>query len=57
MSAPSAGDLATEVDQQKASGNTANKVQFLSGLFVLVLLVLIFRSFTLALTTVLPALV
>ena len=57
VSAHLAGDLATEVDQQKASGNTANKVQFLSGLFVLVLLVLIFRSFTLALTTVLPALV
>jgi len=51
-----AGDLAVQVDQQKASGNTGNKVQALSALFVIVLLVLIFRSFTLALTTVLPAL-
>ncbi len=51
-----AGDLAVQVDQQKASGNTGNKVQGLSALFVVVLLVLIFRSFTLAITTVLPAL-
>ena len=50
-----AGDLAIQVDQQKASGNTGNKVQSLSVLFVIVLLVLIFRSFTLAVTTVLPA--
>jgi putative drug exporter of the RND superfamily len=50
-----AGDLAAAVDQQKASGNTAKEVQGLSVLFVIVLLVLIFRSFTLALTTVLPA--
>jgi putative drug exporter of the RND superfamily len=50
-----AGDLATQVDQQKASGNTASKVQALSVLFVIVLLVLIFRSLTLAITTVLPA--
>jgi putative drug exporter of the RND superfamily len=56
VSAHLAGDLATQVDQQKASGNTGNKVQFLSALFVIVLLVLIFRSFTLAITTVLPAL-
>ena len=49
-----AGDLAIQVDQQKASGNTGNKVQDLSVLFVIVLLVLIFRSFTLALVTVLP---
>jgi putative drug exporter of the RND superfamily len=51
-----AGDLAVQVDQQKASGNTGNKVQGLSALFVILLLVLIFRSFTLAITTVLPAL-
>jgi putative drug exporter of the RND superfamily len=50
-----AGDLAAAVDQQKASGNTAKEVQALSVLFVILLLVLIFRSFTLALTTVLPA--
>jgi putative drug exporter of the RND superfamily len=50
-----AGDLAVQVDQQKASGSTSNKVQALSVLFVIALLVLIFRSFTLAITTVLPA--
>ncbi len=55
LSAHVTGDLAVQVDQQKASGNTGNKVQFLSVLFVIVLLVLIFRSFTLAITTVLPA--
>jgi len=49
-----AGDLAVQVDQQKASGNTGNKVEGLSVLFVIVLLVLIFRSLSLALTTVLP---
>jgi putative drug exporter of the RND superfamily len=49
-----AGDLAIQVDQQAASGNTGNKVQSLSVLFVVVLLVLIFRSFSLAITTVLP---
>jgi len=51
-----AGDLAIQVDQQKASGNTSNKVTGLSALFVILLLVLIFRSFSLAITTVLPAL-
>jgi putative drug exporter of the RND superfamily len=50
-----AGDLAAAVDEQKASGNTAKEVQGLSVLFVIALLVLIFRSFSLALTTVLPA--
>ncbi|HUB39089.1 MAG TPA: MMPL family transporter [Streptosporangiaceae bacterium] len=55
LQAHTAGDLATQVDQQKASGSTGNKVQSLSVLFVIVLLVLIFRSFTLAITTVLPA--
>jgi RND superfamily putative drug exporter len=55
LHAHTAGDLAIQVDQQKASGNTGNKVQSLSVLFVIVLLVLIFRSFTLAITTVLPA--
>ncbi len=51
-----AGDLAIQVDQQKASGSTSNKVTGLSALFVILLLVLIFRSFSLAITTVLPAL-
>ena len=50
-----AGALAVQVDQQKASGNTGNKVQDYSALFIIVLLVLIFRSLTLALVTVAPA--
>jgi RND superfamily putative drug exporter len=50
-----AGDIAVQVDQQKATGNTGNKVQDLSLVFIIALLVLIFRSFTLAITTVLPA--
>nr|MDQ2877388.1 MMPL family transporter [Actinomycetota bacterium] len=52
-----AGDVAVQVDEQKASGNTGNQVQDLSLLFIILLLVLIFRSLTLALTTVVPALV
>jgi putative drug exporter of the RND superfamily len=51
-----AGDEAVQVDEQAASGNTGNKVQDLSLLFIILLLVLIFRSLTLAITTVLPAL-
>ena len=51
-----AGSIAVQVDQQKASGNTGNKVQDLSLVFIILLLVLIFRSLTLAITTVLPAL-
>ena len=51
-----AGSVAVQVDQQKASGNTGNKVQDLSLIFIIVLLVLIFRSLTLAIVTVLPAL-
>lgn len=50
-----AGSVATEVDQQKASGNTGNQVQDFSALFIILLLVLIFRSLTLALTTLAPA--
>ena len=54
LTAHVAGDLAVQVDQQKASGNTGQNVQRLSVLFVVLLLVLIFRSFSLAITTVLP---
>jgi len=50
-----AGNVAVQVDQQKASGNTGSQVQNFSMLFILVLLVLIFRSLTLALTTIAPA--
>jgi putative drug exporter of the RND superfamily len=52
-----AGDIAAQVDQQKQSGNTDSKLQLLSLLFIIALLVLIFRSFTLALVTVAPALI
>jgi putative drug exporter of the RND superfamily len=55
LSAHVTGDFAVQVDQQKASGNTGSKVQSLSLLFVILLLVIIFRSFTLAIVTVLPA--
>jgi putative drug exporter of the RND superfamily len=55
LSAHVTGDLAEQVDQQKASGSTSNKVQALSVLFVILLLICIFRSVTLAITTVLPA--
>jgi putative drug exporter of the RND superfamily len=51
-----AGDTAIQVDEQNASGNTGNQVQDLSLIFIILLLVLIFRSLTLALTTVVPAL-
>jgi len=52
-----AGDVAIQVDQQKASGNQGNQVETFSALFIIVLLVLIFRSLTLALTTLAPAFV
>jgi putative drug exporter of the RND superfamily len=51
-----AGDIAAQVDQEKASGNTGNKIELLSLLFIIALLVLIFRSLTLALVTVIPPL-
>jgi putative drug exporter of the RND superfamily len=51
-----AGDIAAAVDQQKATGSTGAKVEDLSLLFIIVLLVLIFRSLTLALTTLIPPL-
>jgi RND superfamily putative drug exporter len=50
-----AGDLAIQVDNQKASGNTGNQLQSLSAVFIIVLLVLIFRSLSLALLTLAPA--
>jgi putative drug exporter of the RND superfamily len=49
-----AGDIAIQVDQQKASGSTGSQLQGLSILFIIVLLVLIFRSLSLALTTLIP---
>ncbi|HEX4060010.1 MAG TPA: MMPL family transporter [Streptosporangiaceae bacterium] len=46
-----AGDIAVQVDQQKASGNTGNQLQGLTIVFIVLLLLLIFRSLSLALTT------
>jgi putative drug exporter of the RND superfamily len=51
-----AGDVAAAVDQQKASGNTGARVEQLSLLFIIILLILIFRSLTLALVTLIPPL-
>src|SRR5215469_2086634 len=45
----------SDLDQQKATGNTGGRVQNLSALLIIVLLVLIFRSLTLSLTTLAPA--
>jgi RND superfamily putative drug exporter len=49
------GSLATQVDQQQASGSQGSNIQNLSSLFIVVLLVLIFRSLSLSLTTLAPA--
>jgi putative drug exporter of the RND superfamily len=50
-----AGQVAINVDQQAKSGNTGNEVEFLSVIFILVLLLLIFRSLLAPLVTLLPA--
>ena len=49
------GSIAISVDQQKANGDQGSRIQNLSALFIILLLVLIFRSLTLALTTLIPA--
>jgi putative drug exporter of the RND superfamily len=51
-----AGQLAINVDQQKQSGNTGSQVQGIAFLFILVLLLIIFRSLLAPLITVIPAL-
>ena len=51
-----AGQVAIQVDQQKQSGNTGNQVQFIALIFILVLLLLIFRSLLAPFITVIPAL-
>jgi RND superfamily putative drug exporter len=50
-----AGDIAINVDQQAKSGTTGNQVELLSALFILVLLLLIFRSLLAPLITLIPA--
>jgi RND superfamily putative drug exporter len=51
-----AGQLAINVDQQKKSGQTGNQVQGASFIFILILLLIIFRSLLAPLITVIPAL-
>jgi putative drug exporter of the RND superfamily len=51
-----AGQLAINVDQQKQSGNTGNQVQGAAFVFILILLLIIFRSLLAPLITVIPAL-
>ena len=51
-----AGAFAVQVDQQKANGNQGGQIELYSSLLIIVLLVLIFRSLTLALVTLAPAL-
>jgi RND superfamily putative drug exporter len=51
-----AGQIAINVDQQKQSGNTGNQVQSVAFLFIIILLLLIFRSLTAPFVTVIPAL-
>jgi putative drug exporter of the RND superfamily len=51
-----AGQLAINVDQQKQSGNTGSQVQGVAFLFILILLLIIFRSLLAPLITVVPAL-
>jgi RND superfamily putative drug exporter len=51
-----AGQLAINVDQQKQSGNTGGQVQGVAFVFILILLLIIFRSLLAPLITVIPAL-
>ncbi len=50
-----AGQIAINVDQQAKSGTTGNQVEGLSVIFILVLLLLIFRSLLAPLITLIPA--
>ncbi len=51
-----AGSIAVQVDQQQANGNQGGQLERYSSLLIIALLVLIFRSLTLALVTLAPAL-
>jgi RND superfamily putative drug exporter len=51
-----AGQVPVAVDQQKQSGNTGNELQGGSFIFILILLLIIFRSLLAPLITVVPAL-
>jgi len=49
------GSIAVQVDQQKANGDQGGQIERFSSLLIILLLVLIFRSLTLALITLAPA--
>ena len=50
-----AGAIPVSVDQQKQTGNTGNQIQGLSVVFIIILLLLIFRAALAPLITLLPA--
>ena len=50
-----AGQVAVNVDQQKQSGSTGNQVQLFSVVFIIILLLLIFRSVLAPFITLIPA--
>jgi len=50
-----AGQIAINADQQAKSGDTGNQVEFVSVIFILILLLLIFRSLLAPLITLIPA--
>jgi RND superfamily putative drug exporter len=50
-----AGQIAINVDQQAKSGNTGNQVEGVSVIFILILLLLIFRSLLAPFITLIPA--
>jgi putative drug exporter of the RND superfamily len=50
-----AGQIAINVDQQTKSGSTGNQVEFVSVIFILILLLLVFRALLAPLVTLMPA--
>jgi putative drug exporter of the RND superfamily len=50
-----AGDIAINVDQQAKSGATGNQIELFSVVFILILLLLIFRALLAPLLTLIPA--
>jgi RND superfamily putative drug exporter len=50
-----AGQVAVNVDQQKQSGNTGNQIQLVSIVFIIILLLVIFRSVLAPFITLIPA--
>jgi RND superfamily putative drug exporter len=51
-----AGQLATQVDQQKQNGNSNNAVEIASFVLILIILLLVFRALLAPLVTLIPAL-